>query len=269
MARQLVTAVVPTFNEAANIVECLQGLQWADEILVVDSFSTDGTPELARPLCTRLVQHAYASSAAQKNWIIPQASHPWVFMVDADERCPPALAAEVQRTLEAPARDGYWIHRRTWFMGRELRHSGLDTDRVVRLFRRELRYADLQVHAEVRVPSGRSGRLRERLLHFSIDNLDQFFEKRLRYARWGARDLVRQGRRAGPGTALVHGLFAFVQQYLLRRGFLDGAHGLAHAWLSALYTSAKYLCAWELQLPHDARRAIRRQGLAAPSLAGR
>ena len=89
MSRQKVTAIVPTFNEAANIVECLQSLTWADEIIVVDSFSTDGTAELARPFATHVIQHEYGNSATQKNWIIPQAAHEWIFLVDADERCTP------------------------------------------------------------------------------------------------------------------------------------------------------------------------------------
>jgi glycosyltransferase involved in cell wall biosynthesis len=260
MPRQKVTAIVPTFNEAANIEECLEGLQWADEIIVVDSFSTDGTPELARPRCTRVVQHEYVNSATQKNWIIPQAAHEWIFLVDADERCTPELAAEVQRTLEAPGEDAWWIYRRNHFLGKEIRHSGWDTDKVIRLFRREHRYQDLTVHAEVVVPSGRVGFMGGKLLHFTIDTLDQFFEKRLRYADWASRDLIRRGRRGTPLTIAWHGLGNFLRQYVLRRGFLDGAHGFVLALLYSFYTSAKYARLWEAQLPPHRRSGIRNQG---------
>lgn len=258
--RHKVTAVVPTFNEAANIVECLQALQWADEIIVVDSFSTDDTVALATPLATKVVQHEYVYSAKQKNWIIPQAAHEWVFLVDADERCTPELAAEVRQTLENPRHDAYWIYRRNFFLGKEIKHSGWNTDKVIRLFKREHRYQDLNVHAEIIVPSGDVGKLRARFLHYTIDSLDQFFEKRQRYALWGSRDLAARGKRGTVGRIVGHGLGNFLKMYVLRLGFLDGAHGFVLAFLYSYYTAAKYMRLWESQLPPNPRRGIKNQG---------
>jgi glycosyltransferase involved in cell wall biosynthesis len=258
--RQKVTAIVPTFNEAANIVECLQGLQWADEIIVVDSFSTDGTVELARPLATQVIQHEYKNSAAQKNWIIPQAANEWIFLVDADERCTPELAKEVTATLNDPTQDGYWIYRRNFFLGKEIKHSGWNTDKVIRLFKRELRYQELTVHAEIIVPSGRVGYFKARFLHYTIDSLDQFFEKRQRYALWASRDLDRRGKRGTLWRIFGHGLGNFFKMYVLRLGVLDGTHGFVLALLYSYYTAAKYIRLWETQLPPNPRLGIKNQG---------
>ena len=262
--KRRVTAIVPTFNEAANIVDCLRSLQWADEILVVDSFSTDGTAGLARKLGARVIEHEYGNSAAQKNWTIPQAAHEYIFLVDADERCTPELAAEVRALLASggPLMDGYWIYRRNFFLGKEIRHSGWNTDKVIRLFRRGLRYQELTVHAEVDVPSGKTGVLKGRFIHYTLDSLDQFFEKRQRYADWAAVDLDRRGRRGGALAALVHGVGNFAKMYLLRLGFLDGTHGFMLALLFSYYTAAKYVRLWERQLPPNPRLGIRNQGAA-------
>ncbi len=258
--RHKVTAIVPTFNEAANIVECLEALQWADEIIVVDSYSTDGTAELARPLATQVIQHEYKYSAAQKNWILPQAAHDWIFLVDADERCTPELAAEVREVLSSPQCDAYWIYRRNFFLGKEIRHSGWNTDKVIRLFKKELRYEDKHVHAEVLVPSGNLGKLKARFLHYTIDTLDQFFEKRLRYAGWAANDLAKKCKTAGGGDIVGHGIANFLRMYVLRLGILDGTHGLVLALLYSFYTSAKYIRLWERQLPETDRSGIVNQG---------
>lgn len=256
-----ITAIVPTYNEVANIEECLRGLQWADEILVVDSFSTDGTPELAAPLATRVVQHEYLNSAAQKNWAIPQASHEWIVLLDADERCPPELAREIQKTLlEEPKRDGFWIHRRNFFLGKEMRHGGWSKDKVIRVFRRELRYQNLPVHADIDVPFERVGMLRERLIHYSIDSLDQFFEKRMRYAVWAASELDREGTRGTAFLIVVRGALHFLKMYVMRGGFRDGMHGFVLAFLYSFYTSAKYVRLWERQLAPHARGHVRNQG---------
>lgn len=260
-----ITAIVPTYNEAANIEECLRGLQWADEILVVDSFSTDATRALAEPLATRVLTHAYEHSAAQKNWAIPQAEHEWIFLVDADERCPPELAAEVRALVDhGPERDAYWVRRRNFFLGREMRHGGWSKDKVIRLFRRDLRYQDLPVHADVDVPFERVGMLRQRLLHYSIDSLDQFFEKRMRYAAWAARELDREGKRGTAFLMLARGGLHFLKMYVMRGGFLDGMHGFVLAFLYSFYTSAKYVRLWERQLPPHARHDVRNQGAATP-----
>lgn len=265
MSRPPITAIVPTYNEAANLAECLEGLRWADEILVVDSFSDDGTPELAASLGARVVQRVYENSSSQKNWAIPQASHEWIFLVDADERCPAALAAEVQAVVAGgPEKDAYWIYRRNFFLGKEIKHGGWSNDKVIRLFKRELRYQNLPVHADVDVPFSRVGRLQHRLVHYSIDSLDQFFEKRMRYAAWAAKELDREGRKGHAGFIVLRGGLHFLKMYVMRGGLLDGMHGFVLAFLYSFYTSAKYVRLWERQLPPHGRAEVRNQGAAQP-----
>ena len=158
------TAIIPAGNEVHQIAEAVASVSWADEVLVVvDAASDDGTAEAASALPgIRVERHEYAYSAAQKNWAIPRASHPWVFLLDADERPTPQLKSEILALLAAgPAHDAYWIRRQNVYFGRVMRHGGWQTDSVIRLFRRECRYQDRRVHSEIE-GYGSVGRLRSR-----------------------------------------------------------------------------------------------------------
>ncbi len=242
------TAIVTTLNEAEQIGETLKRLDFADELLVVDSFSTDGTEQLAREHGAVVLQHEYRSPAAQKNWAIARAGTDWVLIVDADEWVTPALADEIRRIVADPdARDGYEIKRRNFFLGHEIRHCGWQNDRVLRLFRKDrARYAERQVH-EVMAVDGRVGRLREPMLHHSYRSLDDYWKKLRRYADWNAQEACRQGRKVSPLYLMLHPALRFVKAYLVQGGFLDGAHGLVVSLLTAVYAAAKDVKIWELQ----------------------
>ena len=240
------TAIVPTFNEEDTLDECLGSVGFADEILVVDSFSTDRTPEIARRRGARFVQHEYVNSATQKNWAIPQASHEWVLLVDADERVPPALAEEIAGILrDGPRARGYWMRRRNHFMGREMRHGGWETDAVIRLFPRDARYQDREVHAEIDLP-GPLPTLENPLLHFTFRSWKQYWPKVEKYTDWGASQAHRDGKRAGALSILLRPLLRFFRMYVLRLGFLDGAEGAQLALLGAFSVYLKYSKLWEL-----------------------
>ena len=173
----------------------------------------------------------------------------------------PGTVEQVRQVLaEAPRFDAYWIYRRNFFLGKEIRHSGWNSDKVIRLFQKAHRYKELTVHAEVVVPSEKVGRLKGRFVHYTIDSLDQFFEKRMRYAAWSSADLDRRGVKASGLQILGHGTWNFFRQFVLRLGFLDGVHGLVLAILYSYYTSAKYIRLWERQLPPNPRRGILNQG---------
>ena len=197
MAQKL-TALVPTFNEEEMLPGCLESIEWADEIFVVDSFSTDSTVEIARSRGARVVQHEYVNSATQKNWAIPQATHPWVLVIDSDERATPELAAEIRSLMELGLdRDAYRIARRGFFFGREIRHCGWETDRVTRLFLRDkCRYLDREVHADIDTTGLSVGELAGRFEHHTTRSFEQYFEKFGRYTTWSAKDLAERGRRA-------------------------------------------------------------------------
>ena len=132
----------------------------------------------------RIIEREYVYPADFKNWAIPQASHEWVFVIDADERCTPELRDEVLRELERPRHDGYWIRRRSFFMGKEMRHGGWETDDVLRLFKRDVgRYELRRVHEEVALETGNAGRLKARFIHYPYRSLTQYFQKMNRYTR--------------------------------------------------------------------------------------
>jgi glycosyltransferase involved in cell wall biosynthesis len=245
---QKVTALIPTFNEEAMLPGCLESVRWADEILVADSFSTDRTLGIARHYGARVVQRDYGYSASQKNWAIPQASHPWVLLLDADERATPALAAEVRRVLERGGPEtGYWIYRANHLLGGRVRRCGWETDRVIRLFRRDLgRYEDAQVHAEIELPPP-VGVLRHRLIHHSFRSFDQYMPKLWKYADWGARDERQAGRRARLWDLLLRPPLRFLKMYLARTGFLEGTRGLVVSYLGTSAVFLKYARLWEMQ----------------------
>ena len=243
------TAIVPTFNEEAMIAECLDSVRWVDEVLVVDSFSDDKTQEIARRLGARVLQHEYLNSAAQKNWAIPQASHPWVLLVDADERVTPELREEIRAILETePGHDGYWILRSNHFLGRKMNHCGWETDKVIRLFRRDVaRYEEKEVHAEIALP-GPLPLLRHPLLHYSFRSFSQYWRKMQLYSDWGASQMWKEGKRAGWVSIGLRPVQRFLKMYVARQGFRDGLHGLVLSMLGAFTVFLKYAKLWEIEL---------------------
>lgn len=247
--REKLTVLVPCKDERANIGPCLASVRGlADEILIADSGSTDGTLDLVRELggC-RVIEREYVHSGDFKNWAIPQAVHAWVLLLDADERLTPRLTAEIRRLLEeGPAHDGYWICRDPYFLGHRIRFSGWRRDRCLRLFRRDLaRYVGDTDHAEVEVSGGRVGRLRSRLEHYTCDSYDQFFKKFHRYTSHQANVWYAQGKRPSLSRLLLNGPLRFLRSYVVGLGFLDGLAGLQVSALTGFYSFMKQARLWE------------------------
>ena len=259
------TVIIPCKDECHNIADCVAAVRpVADEIIVADSGSQDGTLDIVRNLgdC-RLIQREYVNCADFKNWAIPQASHPWVLICDADERPTPALVAEVRSLLrETPPHDGYEIQFQTYFLGYPVQYSGLNTFTSLRLFRRDLgRYAKMQVHADVEIATGNVGRLRSRFEHFTCQCLNRYTQTQNRYSTWRALDMHALGRRVTFWGVCIRPLLRFLQFYFLRRGFLDGRAGLMICSYTAFYTFLKYAKLWELE--HSRTKAAIQQPLAS------
>jgi glycosyltransferase involved in cell wall biosynthesis len=246
------TALIPCKNERRNIRPCIESVQpIANEILIADSGSTDGTLEIVRRIggC-RIIEREYINSANFKNWAIPQARHEWVLLVDADERVTPELAEDIRRVLESPSPDldGYWISRLNHFLGYPIKHCGWNTDDVIRLFRRDKSaYQKRWVHAEVELPPERVRRLAHPLLHYTTWDSDQFLYKLNRYAGWGALNMQDLGRRPSALAMFTRAPLRFLQLYLLRLGFLDGIPGFQVCMYTAFYAYLKQAKLWEMQ----------------------
>jgi glycosyltransferase involved in cell wall biosynthesis len=238
-----ISAIVITKNAEATLRRCLESLRWADEIIVVDSGSSDRTLEICRECGVRVQQTPdWPGYGPQKNRALDLAVGDWVISLDADEWISPELRTEIKRVLAlADSRDAYAIPRRSSFCGRFMRHSGWWPDYVVRLFRRgSTRFSEDQVH-ERPIVSGSTGRLRQPIMHEAITDLDQMILKMNMYSTSSARMFHRNGRRASLFTALLHGWWAFTRTYFLRLGFLDGREGLMLAIANAEGSYYRYL----------------------------
>jgi len=247
------TVIIPCKNERVQIRACiLSAHPIADEVLVADSGSTDGTLEIARELGCRIIEREYRTSGDFKNWAIPQATHEWVLILDADERVTPELADEIHRTLAGPSHDGYWIYRLNHFLGHPIRFGPWKNDRCLRLFRRDLgRYVGPTDHAEVELSRGTVGRLHTRMLHYTCTSYDQYLPKLNRYADVQARIWHAAGRRARWGALSLKFPLRFLQGYLLRFGFLDGLAGLQVCVLVAYLSYLKLAYLWQLEHARD------------------
>jgi glycosyltransferase involved in cell wall biosynthesis len=243
------TVIIPCKDERRNIRACIGSVRGlADEILVADSGSSDGTPAIVEQAggC-RVIEREYVHSGDFKNWAIPQARCPWVFILDADERLTAPLAEEIRRTLSAPSHDGYRVHRDNYFLGHRIRFSGWQGAPCLRLFRRDLgRYAGDTDHADVVLDGGRVGRLRGRLRHYTFWTYESYLRKLDRYTRVQAELWHRQGRRPSLLKLVANGPFRFLHSYLGRLGFLDGLPGLQVCLLTGFYSFLKQARLWEL-----------------------
>jgi glycosyltransferase involved in cell wall biosynthesis len=244
-----ISVIVITHNEEGNIRECLESVQWADEIVVVDSHSTDKTVAIARTFTRKIFQHSWDGFGKTKNFALSKAKGEWILSLDADERVTPELAHEIQQVVKDnnSAYSAFSIPRKAFFLGRWIKHCGWYPGRVVRLFRRTAgHFSETQVHESLRV-SGTIGQLRNDILHFTDPNLHHYFEKYNRYTSLAAKDMAARGEQFRLGWLLVRPVWTFLRMYVFRAGFLDGMEGFILCRLSASYVFTKYAKLWELQ----------------------
>lgn len=229
-------------NEATNIDACLQSVAWADEIIVVDSGSSDDTVARCQLYGAKVFTHTdWSGFGRQKNRALDYATQDWVFSIDADERVTPELRAAIESAMMQPAFSAYRIARLSNYCGRFMRHSGWYPDQIVRLFRRgTARFNDALVHETI-VIDGQAGLLSGELLHYSYDNLEQVLEKTNRYSTAAATMKFQQGKSSSLTGAVLRGLWTFFRTYVLRRGFLDGRQGFMVAVSNAEETYYRYL----------------------------
>lgn len=252
MTRTVSVALI-TKNEEANLRRTLASVRWATEVVIIDSGSTDGTPEAARELGAKFLVEPWRGFGAQKNFAIAQCTGEWVLSLDADEEVSASLAEEIQALLSgSPDADGYFVPRRNYFLGRWIRHGGYYPDRKLRLFRRgAAQFEERAVHETMQC-SGRTGRLRGELLHHAYPTLESYIEHMNRYSTLGAGQALARGKTSRGLASFVWNVVVtpaatFLYNYALRVGFLDGREGLLLHLYHSTYVSWKYAKAWEVR----------------------
>lgn len=247
--RPRLSAILIVKNAADVVRDCLESIRFADEIVVLDSGSTDDTVAICREYTPLVESTDWPGFGPQKNRALDRATGDWVLSIDADERVPPELRAEIEAVVaRADGPDAYRMPRRSWYCGRWIRHAGWSPDYVVRLVRRgAARFSDKLVHESL-VVRGAVGTLLTPLDHLSFRSVEDVLEKMNSYSTAGAAMLHARGRRAGLGTAITRGCWAFVHTYVLRLGFLDGRQGFMLAVSNAEGTYYRYV---KLMLLHE------------------
>ena len=245
-----ISVIIPTYNESLHIREAIATIEWADEIIVIDSYSTDSTAEIAQNLGAKVFERSYSGPADQKNWAIPHAQHEWVLLLDADERITEELAKEIQTILSSVDinQDCFWIPRQNFFLGQKVNYSGWQGDAVIRLIRRDVcRYDDKQVHEEIVTAGLRVGRLKNKLLHYTFKDSDHYLDKIRRYGEWSALDHLDKTPRVTGFHLFIKPLFRFFKHYIIQRGFLDGQVGLIISIVMAWGVFLRYVRIKELR----------------------
>jgi glycosyltransferase involved in cell wall biosynthesis len=243
-----VSVTVITKNEAADIGDALRSVAWADEIVVVDSNSSDETVSIAREYTDRVVVREWPGYVAQKNFAASVAAHDWILSLDADERVTPELAREIRGTLEAtPAHASFRIPRVTWHLGQWIRSTDWYPDWQSRLYnRRAAEWTGRYVHEGLTV-HGTVGRLRGEIQHYAYRDIADHLETIDRYTRLAARQMYERGQRATLLEMAAHPPLAFLRNYLLRGGIRQGPVGLIVSAMNSYYVLLKFAKLWELQ----------------------
>ncbi len=240
----MLSVVIITKNEAHNIEDCLQSVQFADEIIVIDNSSCDDTVALAGKYTPNVfITQDWPGFGPQKNRALQHANGDWILSLDADERISKALEAEILDTIKNDHYDACYIPRSSQYCGRQIRYSGWYPDYVLRLFKREgARFSDDIVHEKVIVPAGtRKGKLQHAIIHHSFVSMEQVVDKMNHYSSANARKAFEQGKRSSLTRAIAHGIWAFFRTYILRLGFLDGREGFMLAFSNAEGTYYRYV----------------------------
>lgn len=248
MRRPRISATVLTFNNASTLEMCLESIGWVDEIVVVDSLSTDQSPQIASRYTGCVIQREWPGFISQRNFAKEQTTGEWILWVDADEVVSPQLRREMEEAVAKAPSDlqGFLVPRCSFYLGRWIRHGAWYPDLSVRLFRSQGNWwGGEEPHAAVQI-KGRLERLRHDLLHYNYKSFGHQIRTIDRYAEMSAKELMRQGEPFSLSKMLLHPLGRFIKEYLIQQGFRDGMPGLIIVVSTMFYVFAKYAKLWEL-----------------------
>ncbi len=244
-----VSVYVLTFNNQRTIEQCLKSLDWAAELIVVDSFSTDGTYEICKRYTGKTFQRDWAGHRDQYQYAADLTTQDWAMFVDADEEVPPALANEIRDEVRsgAPGIDAFYVYRRTYYLGRWIQYGGWYPDGEIRLYRRGKGRWEGGLHAKI-VAEGKIKSLRSQYLHYTYRNISDQIQTIDKYSQIAAEDMVREGERFSLFKVFFHPPFRFFKEYLFKSGFRDGFPGLVIIASTMFYVFIKYAKLWELTM---------------------
>lgn len=251
-----ITIIIPLGNRKDVLEDCIKSAEWADEVLIVDSFSTDGSFQIAKKYNVRIIQREYNNSAEQKNWAIPQAKHEWVMILDTDERISKDLKIEIINSINNSGKVvGYKIPRVNYFLGRPVMHGGYFPDFQIRLFKRDLGRYDLRkVHSHIQL-DGPQGTIRAPIIHYAHQSLDQTLKNLLiLMTTWEAEQRKPTIHKSNLWFEItIRPIGAFFLRYFKQGGWRDGLRGLIISMIWAMYVSITYMKVWEqrLNLPEE------------------
>lgn len=236
-----ISAILITKNEEANLERCLQSVSWMDEIIIVDSNSTDQTIEIAEKFNAKIYSPKWTGFGPAKQFALDKATGDWILSIDADEEISFTLKNEILQLLENdPPHEGYYIPRKTQFLGKWILFSGWYPDYVLRLFKRSCgRFTDVLVHEKVEV-EGATGKLHNPMMHYSYPTLEDYLRKLDQYSTLGAEELFKKGKKCSPYFLAIKPPFAFLRKILIQKGWRDGWEGFLIAYLTSTGTLLKY-----------------------------
>ena len=241
-----VSVYVLTTNNRRTVEQCLKSLSWAEELVIVDSFSQDGTYEICKPYTHKLFQRKWTGHRDQYQYAADLTTRDWIMFVDADEEIPPELAEEMRTELKGRAKefDGYFVYRRTYYLGRWIRYGGWYPDGEIRLYRRDKGRWEGGLHAKL-VVDGKVGVLKNQYFHYTYGNISDQIQTIDRYSKTAAKDMVNNSKPFRLVNLLFSPPFRFSKDYILKLGFLDGIPGLIIAVSTAYYAFIKHAKLWE------------------------
>lgn len=241
-----ISAIIPTLNEEIHIAEAIKSVSFADEIIVIDSFSTDKTIEIAEKLNVKIIKRKFDDFSSQKNFAIDQAKHSWIYILDADERVTVKVEKEILEAVRNPKKNiGFYVRRTFYFCGKKINYGGCQRDKVVRLFLKEhCKYAGV-VHETI-VADGKLGFLKNKVDHYSYKSYDHYISKMNHYGELRGKQFFKEGKKVNLFHILIKPPARFFIHYFIRLGFLDGFPGFVFAKTQAYGVLTKYIKLWLL-----------------------